>query len=256
MKPAIGGMFVLTLLGAAQVAGAQRLPADQLFVTGQAAVVGETAARGGGVEWLHPASEKTTLDVGGFMGTSTGGWFTYARLGAIAWRTPLIFSGAVDIGGGREGARAFPYTRFRAELGVPVRTTRALAQAEVDHIRVAGHVVTGLRFGGVFQLTSRLSTQVSAHAYASGDDVTPAGSLRGDYATGRWRVLAGMFISRRPAAGPTPVEISPMLSTTRTSFVGIQVRAGAQDLVGVLDISEQPRGRVATLLLSLRVPLQ
>ncbi len=229
---------------------------DNLFFSGQAALADETTSRGGGVEWLHPASAITTLDVGGFMGKSVGGWFSYGRIGAIRRQASVILSGALDLGGGRESSARFSYTRARGEVDVPIGSPRVLGHAEVDHIRVAGNVVTGLRGGGALQVTPRLSLRASAHAYVSGAEVSPAGSIRGDYGTEQWRVLAGTFFSKRPTLSSDAVNLSPSLHATRTNFVGVQVRAGAQDVVGVVDISEQPRGRVATLLLSVRVPLQ
>jgi hypothetical protein len=229
---------------------------DNLFFSGQTALADETTSRGGGVEWLHPASIATTLDVGGFMGTSVGGWFSYGRIGAIRRQGSVTLAGALDLGGGRESRARFAYTRARGEVNVPIGSPRVLGQGEVDHIRVAGTVVTGLRGGSAFQVTPRLSLRGNVHAYVSGGDVSPAGSIRGDYGTEQWRVLAGTFFSKRPTLPSDAVDLSPSLHATRSNFVGVQVRAGAQDLIGVLDVSEQPRGRVATLLLSVRVPLQ
>jgi hypothetical protein len=239
-----------------QPANAQPARVDNLYVTGQTVIADETTSRGAGAEWLHAVGDAAALDLGGFMGTSAGGWFSYGRLGTIVNRPGVMFAGALDLGGGRESSAGFSYTRLRGELGVPLRSTRVIGQSEVDHIRVAGSVVTGLRFGTAVQLTPRLSTRISAHAYASGGDVSPAGSVRGDYGTERWRVMAGMFFSQRPSLTSTAVDLTPSLHATRTNFVGVQLRAGAQDVVAVLDVSEQPRGQVATLLLSLRVPLQ
>jgi len=237
-------------------AHAQTKRVDNLFVSGQTAVGGDATSRGGGAEWLHPTSDLETLDVGAFVGTSAGGWFTYGRLGGILARPRATLSGALDLGGGKEGRVRFSYTRARTEVDVPLGSPRALAQTEVDHIRVAGNIVTGFRFGGAFQVTPRFSTTISSHTYVSGGDASPAGSVRGDYATGRWRVLGGMFFSKRPSLSSTAVDLSPTLHATRTTFAGMQVRAGAQEIVGVVDVSEQPRGRVATVLLSVRVPLQ
>jgi hypothetical protein len=264
---AIPLMVVLATVGAGRSVSAQTSIAtpqaaiptsgpDNLFFSGQTALADETASRGGGIEWLHPASTATTLDIGGFMGKSVDGWFSYGRVGAIRRQASLILSGALDLGGGRESGARFSYTRARGEVDVPIGSPRVLGQGEVDHIRVAGTVVTGLRGGSAFQVTPRLSLRGNVHAYVSGADVSPAGSIRGDYGTVQWRVLGGMFFSKRPTLPSDAVELSPSLHATRTTFVGVQVRAGAHDLVGVLDISEQPRGRVATLLLSLRVPLQ
>jgi hypothetical protein len=229
---------------------------DNLFFSGQTALADETASRGAGVEWLHPASLATTLDVGGFMGKSVGGWFSYGRVGAIRRQKSVTLAGALDLGGGRESSTSFSYTRARGEVNVPIGSPRILGQGEVDHIRVAGNVVTGLRGGSAIQITPRFSLRGIIHAYVSGGDVSPAGSIRGDYGTAQWRVLAGTFFSKKPTLPSDAVDLTPALHATRTTFVGLQVRAGAQDLIGVLDISEQPRGRVATLLLSLRVPLQ
>ena len=229
---------------------------DNLFFSGQTALADETASRGGGVEWLHPASLATTLDVGGFMGKSVAGWFSYGRIGVIRRQAAVMLGGALDLGGGRESGSHFAYTRARGEVDVPLGSPRVLGLGEVDHIRVAGHVVTGLRGGSAIQVTPRLSLRGNVHAYVSGGDVSPAGSIRADYGTPQWRVLAGTFFSQRPTLPSDAVDLSPSFHATRSSFVGLQVRAGAQDLIGVLDISEQPRGRVATLLLSLRVPLQ
>jgi hypothetical protein len=260
-------MVVLAMFGAARSVVAQTSIAtpqataapsgpDNLFFSGQTALGDAMTSRGAGVEWLHPASMATTLDIGGFMGKSVGGWFSYGRVGAIRRQSPLTLSGALDLGGGRESERRFSYTRARGEVDVPIGSPRVLGQGEVDHIRVAGNVVTGLRGGAAFQVTPRLGLRGNVHAYVSGGDVSPAGSIRGDYGTAQWRVLAGTFFSKRPTLSSDAVDLSPSLHATRTTFVGAQVRAGAQDLVVVLDISEQPRGRVATLLLSLRVPLQ
>jgi hypothetical protein len=229
---------------------------DNLFFSGQTALADESTSRGGGVEWLHPASLSTTLDVGGFMGKSVGGWFSYGRVGVIRRQASVTLAGALDLGGGRESGARFSYTRARGEVNVPIGSPRLLTQGEVDHIRVAGNVVTGLRGGSAMQITPRFSLRANIHAYVSGADVSPAGSIRGDYGTAQWRVLAGTFCSKRPTLPSDAVDLSPSLHATRTYFVGLQGRAGAQDLIGVLDISEQPRGRVATLLLSLRVPLQ
>jgi hypothetical protein len=228
---------------------------DNLFFSGQTAL-DETTSRGAGVEWLHPASLATTVDVGGFMGKSVAGWFSYGRVGVIRRQSSVTLAGALDLGGGREGSAQFSYTRARGEVNVPIRSPRVLGQGEIDHIRVAGHVVTGLRGGPTLQVTPRLVLRGNVHAYVSGGEVSPAGSIRGDYGTAQWRVLAGTFFSKRPTLPSDAVDLSPSLHATRANFVGLQVRAGAQDLIGVLDISEQPRGRVATVLLSLRVPLQ
>jgi hypothetical protein len=247
---------LLLALGVARPANAQPTRVDNLYVSGQTVIADETTSRGAGAEWLHPVGDSAALDLGGFMGTSAAGWFSYGRLGTIVNRPGVMFAGALDLGGGRESGTGFSYTRARGEIGVPFRSTRVIGQSEVDHIRVAGSVVTGLRFGTAVQLTPRLSTRVSAHAYASGGEVSSAGSVRGDYGTERWRVMAGMFFSQRPSLTSTAVDLTPSLHATRTNFVGVQLRAGAQDVVAVVDVSEQPRGQVATLLMSLRVPLQ
>jgi hypothetical protein len=228
---------------------------DALFVSGQTPVGDASSSRGAGIEWLHPTTAATTLQAGGFMGKSAGGWFSYGRVGGMLRRSSAIVAGAFDLGGGRESVATFTYTRARAELTVPGGSPRVLAQGEVDHIRVAGNIVTGLRFGGAYQVTPRLSARANLHEYVSGGDISPAGSVRADYGTVNWRVLGGLFFSKKPTLASDAI-LAPSLHATRTTFVGLQVRAGAQDLVGVVDVSEQPSGRITTVLLSVRVPLQ
>jgi hypothetical protein len=229
---------------------------DNLFVSGQTPIGGDSTSRGAGVEWLHPMNATTALQAGGFMGKSAGGWFTYGRLGGMLRHASLTYAGAVDLGGGREGGNGFSYTRARGEVTIPSGLPQFLTQGEVDHIRVAGNVVTGLRAGGVYQVTPRLSTRANFHAYVGGGDVSPAGSVRADYGTAEWRVLGGVFFSKKPTLASNAVDLTPSMHATRTTFVGMQVRAGAQDLVGVVDVSEQPSGSVTTLMLSVKVPLQ
>jgi hypothetical protein len=230
---------------------------DNLFVSGQTPVGGESTSRGAGVEWLHPMNATTALQAGGFMGKSAGGWFSYGRLGGMLRHASLTYAGALDLGGGREGGSKFSYTRARGEVTMPTGLPHLLAQGEVDHIRVAASVVTGLRAGAVYQVTPRLSTRTNFHAYVSGDgDFSPAGSVRADYGTVHWRVLGGLFFSKKPTLSSNAVDLTPSMHATRTTFVGMQVRAGAQDLVGVVDVSEQPSGSITTLMLSVKVPLQ
>jgi hypothetical protein len=86
--------------------------------------------------------------------------------------------------------------------------------------------------------------------------VSPAGSVRADYGRVNWRLLGGFFFSEKPTLASNAVDLTPSMHATRTTFVGMQVRAGAQDLVGVVDVSEQPSGTVTTLMVSVKVPLQ
>jgi hypothetical protein len=229
---------------------------DNLFVNAQAPIGGDSTSRGAGLEWLHPTTDKTALQLGGSFGKSAGGWFSYGRAGGILRHASLTFAGAVDLGGGREGGGGFSYTRARGEVTTPTRLPRLHAQGEVDHIRVAGNVVTGLRFGGMYQVTPHISTRANFHAYVAGGDVSPAGSVHADYSTGKWRALGGIFFSKKPTLTTDAIDLAPAMHATRTTFAGISVRAGAQDLVGVVDVSEQPSGTVTTLMLSVKVPLQ
>jgi hypothetical protein len=255
-------LVVVTMIGVGRPAAAQTTAAPGipvapgvLFVSGQASG-GETSTRGGGVEWLRPMSPSATLDLGGFMGSSAAGWFSYGRLGTIARVGQSTLSGAMDLGGGRESTMTFSYLRARGEVGVPLPTSRSMVLGEVEHIRIAGNVVTAVRAGGAFVITSRFSARISGHVYAVGGEISPATSLRGDYASERWRVFGGVFVSPRPQLTGTSIEVSPALYAKRSAFAGVEMAVGVQNLNCALNISELPRGQVATLLLSLRVPLR
>jgi hypothetical protein len=245
---------------------------DNLFVSAQTPIGGDSTSRGAGLEWLHPLSTTSALQFGGSVGTSKGGWFSYGRAGGMLRVFSATLAGAVDLGGGGEGNSDFSYTRARGDLTVPTGYKPLFAQVEVDHIRLAGNVTTGFRIGGMYQVTPRLSVRANAHGYMSryeavyenpteiihesGYVLNPAGSVRADYGTVKWKTLAGLFFSKRPALTATNVNLAPAMHATRTTFVGMQVRAGAQDLVGVVDVSEQPSGTVTTLMVSVKVALQ
>jgi hypothetical protein len=229
---------------------------DNLFVSGQTPIGGDSSSRGAGLEWLHPMNPTAALQAGGFMGKSAGGWFSYGRMGGMVRHASTTYAGALDLGGGRESGSSFSYTRARGEVTIPTPLPQLLAQGEVDHIRVAGNVVTGLRFGGAYQVTPRLSTRANLHTYISGGELSSAGSVRADYGTVKWRVLGGVFFSKKPALNSDAVDLTPSMHATRTTFAGVQVHAGAQDLVGVVDVSEQASGTVTTLMVSVKVPLQ
>jgi hypothetical protein len=248
-----------------------KLP-DNLFVNAQTPIGGDSTSRGAGLEWLHPLSTTTALQFGGSVGTSKGGWFSYGRAGGMVRLFSTTLAGALDLGGGGEGNSRFSYTRARSDLTVPTGYKPLYAQLEVDHIRLAGNVATGFRIGGMYQVTPRLSVRANAHGYMSRYDavyenpteiihesgyvLNPAGSARADYGTVKWKVLAGFFASKRPTLTATNVDLAPAMHATRTTFAGVQVRAGAQDLIGVVDVSEQPSGTVTTLMVSVKVPLQ
>jgi hypothetical protein len=245
---------------------------DNVFFSGQTPVAGDSSSRGAGIEWLHPVKTTSALQSGAFLGSSAGGWYAYGRVGGMVRLLSTTVAGAVDLGGGSEGDHQFAYTRGRGELTVPTGLAALLAQAEVDHIRLATSVSTGLRLGAVYQLTPRLSLRANAHGYLSayesvyeesdaiihesGYVLNPAGSVRADYSAVKWGVLAGLFVAKRPTLISNAVYLAPSMHATRTTFVGMQVRVGAQDLVGVVDVSEQPSGSVTTLMVSVKVPLQ
>lgn len=245
---------------------------DNLFFSAQAPVAGDSTSRGGGVEWLHPLTTKGALQSGAFFGSSAGGWYSYGRVGGMVRLFSSSLAGAVDLGGGSEGVRKFSYTRARSDLTLPTGYAPLLAQAEVDHIRMAGNISTGLRLGAMYQVTRRFSVRANAHGYLSayesvyeeanaivtesGYVLNPAGSFRADYGDVKWKVLGGFFVSKRPTLTSAAIELAPSMHATRTTFVGLQIRVGAQDLVSVVDVSEQPSGSVTTLMLSVKVPLQ
>ena len=276
---------VVIVFGSAQHAAAQaptpaqlatptpsaKMP-DNLFVSGQTPIGGDSSSRGASVEWLHPMTTTTALQMGGTVGKSQSGWFSYLRAGGMTRLMSMTFASTVDLGGGQNSGNEFTYRRARGELTLPTGFTPLLAQAEADYISLAGNVATGLRLGAIYQVTSRLSIRANAHGYLSKYDahyetateivdetgyvLNPAGSVRADYGSVKWKLLAGVFLSKRPALTTDAVTFAPSMHATRTTFAGLQVRAGAQDLIGVVDVSEQPGGRITTLMVSVKVPLQ
>jgi hypothetical protein len=105
-------------------------------------------------------------------------------------------------------------------------------------------------------LSPRLMARVSAHVFAGAGELAPAASIRADYVLRRWHLLGGAFVARRRATPSVPVEVSPTLYASRSGFVGVEVAAGPHRLMCAFDVSQQPRGQSATLLLGVKVPLQ
>ena len=234
-------------------------PPGQLVITGQTAITDGGPPNGGGVEWFHSLpSRPVTIDVGAFTGAGRRAWFTYGRVGGLARTGRLVLTTTLDVGGGEEGSRGFGYARVRALATAPVRSSRLHAEADVDHVRVSGRVVTGLRAGTAIQLTPRLSMRLSAHTFASDGIVDPGASIRSDVTVRRTRLFGGVFASRRSTspASPVPVDVTPTLYATRSVFGGADIAVNGCTLTIVVDVSRRATGNAASMLAGLKVPLR
>ena len=234
-------------------------PPGQLVITGQTAITDGGPPNGGGVEWFHSLpSRPVTIDVGAFTGAGRGAWFTYGRVGGLARRGSLVLTATLDVGGGEDGSRGFGYARVRALAMAPVRSSRLHAEADVDHVRASGRVLTGLRAGTAIQLTTRLAMRLSAHTFASGGIVDPGVSIRSDVDVRRTRVFGGVFASRRSMsmASPLPVDAAATLYATRSVFGGADIAVNGCTLTIVVDVSRRATGNAASMLAGLKVPLQ
>ena len=231
-------------------------PTGQLVISGQTGM-SESPVRSGGVEWLHtPARSPVTLDVGAFTGAATDGWFSYGRFGGLLRRGASVIGASVDAGAGKQGSRSFGYTRVRALATVPLRGSEVQADGDIDHVRIADNVVTGVRVGMVIQTSARMAARVSAHVYAAGGEVDPGASIRADYDLGRVRVIGGLFASRRSLQAAPLVDVTPVLYATRTWFGGVDVGGGGPRVTVVIDVSRQARGHVTTVLAGVKLPLR
>ncbi|MGH9312086.1 MAG: hypothetical protein ACRD09_01750 [Vicinamibacterales bacterium] len=246
----------LAILGAPQNAWSQDAVADVLHVTGQATALPGANTRAGGVEWLHPLSETATLDLGLFSGSGGGAWWTYARAGGVSRHERVILSAMLDLGGGRVAGAPFPYRRLQGGVIVPLGTRRVFAEGEALYVRMSTVATYGLRAGTVVQWTPRLAIRASGHVLRSGSAVSPAVSARADLTRTRWQLMGGGFVSRQAASMPLPIEGGSVVQATRGAFVGAQVRAGRQHVMATVDISQQLQGRVTTLLMGVRIPIE
>lgn len=245
----------LVMLCAARPADAQDGSSDVLHLVGQADFKESSAGGGGGFDWIHAVRTQSGLDIGAFSGAAADTWWAYGRFGGFTRGRSAIVSGAIDLGGGKEGQKPFGYRRLKGEVAVPALSGRIFLEGEVQFVAMASDDQWVFRGGATLRASQAVTFRASYYALRFADATSPAVSGRVDFDAKRLGGLAGVVFARR-AGSTTPIaELGAVPRAAREVFAGVRLRAGSYEVLGVVHVARS--GNDANrLLVGLRVPLR
>jgi len=246
---------VITFCGLAHPSSAQGPSADVLYVTGQADFIQSARGGGGGVTWLHTTPSQTGLDLGVSSASVADASWTYGRLGGFTRRRTAILSGALDVGGGRQGSARFDYQRYRGEIVVPVQSNRVLVGGEAQYLRLASEAQRVLRAGTVIQLSPRAAVRADYYSISSTGGTSAAVFGGTDLKVGRVGVLAGLLMAPGHRATSPLLEPGAVPQASREWMVGWRLPVGSYEVTWTVDVRQQAGVRTSRMLVGLRIPL-
>jgi hypothetical protein len=247
-------LFAVVAAGLGRTAAAQGVvPLDSLFVSGEAASSPAVGGGGGGVDWLHPMSARSTVSAGvASMRLGNEAW-TYGTLGGITRRGGTWYSGSVGLGAGRLGQDAFPYVRVLGAATIPMTKVFA-AETEAQFARLNGTTVKVIKAGTLYSGLQKTSVRIAYVGASVPLQYWQYLFSRGDVSVGRVGALAGFTAGRGPThLGPLGPEL--LLHTSQEIFFGGSVQIRSVRTIGVAQLVRQSSNPLTRLIVTLQVPL-
>lgn len=225
---------------------------DSLFVSGRVDHIGSMSGGEGGVEWLHPVTDRSGLQVGIFSGSLADTTLSYGRMGGHLKGQGWVVLGTVDLGFGADAIKRFSYQRYKAGVSVEAAPMLML-DGEVQSVQLPNdadqHV---LRSGVSWSPKKPAMVQLSLLQSFLGGRMSPAFSTRLDVALPLMTLFGGAVVGTHGSSfGATGV----LITTPDEYFGGCQYRLGRLELLGVFDWT---RSTVSTarMLVGARIPLR
>lgn len=236
----LSGIVVSCLL--CQAVHAEESRPGVLYVTGQlTAIEGSSNGGGGGVEWLHPLSPQSSVNLGAFAFSLAGSSWAYGRVGgAFTVRDRTTVSGELNLGSGEDDAgEGFTYEVYKAEITQALIDRRLYVAVEDQYFHVGDAeenlIKTGVIVAPVEPLTIRLN-----YYFATGGNVNSEfASGRVDFAFKPVTLIAGAVFGQ---TSPERLNVITGASSTvsfREFFAGVGIPLGGYEVTLVLDGTEQ-----------------
>jgi len=236
----------------AQVA-VQPLQPDSLYVSGEAASSASFAGGGGGVDWVHAVSARSSVTAGAASMRLGGESWTYGTLGGFTRRHNVWFLGSVGLGAGRRGPDSFPYVRVAGTVNVPLARSFS-AETEGQYAQLNGTTVRVIRAGGVYGGVRKTSLRAAYVGASSPLQYWQYLFTRADVVVGRVGLLGGLTAGRGPTRlGTLGPEL--LLHTSQEMFIGASVHVAKVQATCIGQTVQQAGTRLARMMVTFQVPL-
>jgi len=231
---------------------------DSVLVSGQADM-GSAALGGGrgGVEWVHPRTDQSTLDVGVFTVSTTAASWTYGRFGDLIRRGSTTWWGDIGLGGGRQGDEPLWYQGYRGGMTTGIVPRRLYGEIDGQFVRLGGVNAGAIAFGALVQPLSRVTAHASYHRSFSGGSDWQYLTLRSDVKiSAAVGLLAGFSGGDCGSCEQSILEGPPLTQASREFFAGSSISFSRFETIGSVSVVHAPAGHVERVLFAVRVPLR
>ncbi len=230
---------------------------DVLYVSGRidAFDTGATGG-GGGLEWLHPVTERGAFTVGGFAFSYPDSRWSYGRLGGhyFLLKDTTLVTAEANVGAGEDARGDFTYQIYKLGLSQALIDKRLYVTVENLYIRVARVEENLLNVGAIVYPIPALSARVNYY-------LSTAGNVSSSWLVGRldWSVGRGTLIGGFALGHATPEQFNIITATrravrTEAVFAGVSLPIGRQELTLVVEVIRQPTVERIGGIFSWKVP--
>lgn len=252
----LAGMVLSCLL--CQAVQAEESRPDVLYISGQlTAIESSRDGGGGGVEWLHPLSAQSSVNLGAFAFSLAGSTWAYGRVGgALTVRDGTTVSGEVNLGAGEDAEdEAFTYQIYKAEVTHALIDRRLYVAAEDQYFHVGSAEENLIKAGVILAPVDPLTIRLSYYFATGGNINSEFASGRVDFAFKPVTLIAGVVFGQ---TSPERLNVISGASDTvsfREFFAGVGIPVGRNEVTVVLDGTEQAGIWRVSAYLTWKIPL-